>query len=376
MTQPSDVQATGIGRTPPRGATAGPDTSEESSSMPAESTSSPRVTAVVLAYREQPFLEDCLKRIVSSRGVHVDVVLVDNGCTFPDLAPLADQPAVTLVRPGENTGFTGGCNLAARHASGDVLVFVNSDAHVEPDALAELAAVACREEVGMACASLRLEQEPELLNSAGNPVHVLGLSWAGNFGEPAAEHVDERDVASASGAALAIRREVWEALGGFTDEFFAYCEDTDLSLRAWQRGWRVRFVPSAVVLHHYEANRNTSKFYLLERNRLAMLATVYEKRTLRLLLLPLLALEVAMIAVATAGGWLPAKLRGYTWLWRNRRWLRQRRQEVQGVRTVPDREIAPLLTARFDASVIELPDAAESLNRLMERYWNRVLRRM
>jgi GT2 family glycosyltransferase len=377
MTQPSTVQATGAGRLRPRGAAAGPDTPEESSFMPAENApSSPRVTAVVLAYREQPFLEDCLKRILSSRGVRVDIVLVDNGCTFPDLAPLADHPSVTLVEPGANTGFTGGCNLAARHAGGEVLVFVNSDALVEADALAQLAAVACREEVGMACASLRLEQDPQLLNSAGNPVHVLGLSWAGSFGEPAAGHVEERDVASASGAALAIRREVWEALGGFTDEFFAYCEDTDLSLRAWQRGWRVRFVPSAVVLHHYEANRNKSKFYLLERNRLAMLATVYEKRTLRLLLPPLLALEVAMVAVATAGGWLPAKLRGYTWLWRNRRWLRHRREEVQAVRTVPDRELAPLLTARFDASVIELPASAQFLNRLMERYWNWVRRRM
>ncbi|WP_089337998.1 glycosyltransferase family 2 protein [Blastococcus mobilis] len=343
---------------------------------PANTTPGARVTAMVLAYREQPFLEDCLKRILASRDVDVDVVLVDNGCTYPDLTPLADHPSVTLLQPGTNTGFTGGCNLAARHARGDVLVFVNSDALVEPDALAELARVASRDEVGMACASLRLEQEPELLNSAGNPVHVLGLSWAGNFGEPASAHLEERDIASASGAALAIRRDVWQALGGFTEEFFAYCEDTDLSLRAWQRGWRVRFAPQAVVMHHYEAHRNTAKFYLLERNRLAMLLTVYESRTLRLLALPLLALELAMLVVATAGRWLPAKLRGYRWLWRNRAWLRARRREVQAVRTVADRDLAHLLTARFDASVVELPDSADWLNRLMERYWQWVRRRL
>lgn len=345
--------------------------------MPPENRPTPRrVTAVVLAYRDQPFLEDCLKRILASRDVDVDVVLVDNGCTHPDLAPLADTPSITLLRPGANTGFTGGCNLAARHAGGDVLVFINSDALVEPDALAELTAVATRDEVGMACASLRLEQEPELLNSAGNPVHVLGLSWAGSFGEPAAAHAEERDIASASGAALAIRREVWEALGGFTEEFFAYCEDADLSLRAWQRGWQVRFAPRAVVMHHYEANRNAAKFYLLERNRLAMLFTLYEGRTLRLVALPLLALEIAMLVVSTAGRWLPAKLKGYRWLWRNRKWIRTRRAEVQAVRTVPDRELAHLLTARFDATVVELPDSASWLNQLMERYWNWVQRRL
>lgn len=338
--------------------------------------SATRVTAVVLAYRDQPFLEDCLKRILASREVCVDVILVDNGCTYPDLAPLAAHPDVTLLSPGGNTGFTGGCNLAARQAQGDVLVFVNSDALVDPDALAELTRVACRADVAIACASLRLEQDPERLNSAGNPVHALGLSWAGSFGEPASEHVEEQDIASASGAALAIRREVWEALGGFTEEFFAYHEDTDLSLRAWQRGWRVRYVPSAVVQHHYEANRNASKFYLLERNRLAMLFTVYEARTLRLLAVPLIALELAMLAVATVGRWLPAKLKGYRWLWRNREWLRTRRREVQAVRTVPDRELAHLLTARFDASVIDLPGAANWLNRLMETYWSWVQRRI
>jgi GT2 family glycosyltransferase len=345
--------------------------------MPPENTPAPaRVTAVVLAYRDQPFLEDCVKRILASRDVDVDLVLVDNGCTYPDLEPFASMPSVTLLRPGGNTGFTGGCNLAARHATGDVLVFVNSDALVEPDALAELAAVATRDEVAMACASLRLEQEQHLLNSAGNPVHVLGLSWAGSFGEPASAHVEDRDIASASGAALAVRREVWEALGGFTEQFFAYCEDTDLSLRAWQRGWSVKYAPKAVVLHHYEPNRNSAKFYLLERNRLAMLLTVYEARTLRLLALPLLALELAMIAVSVVGRWWPAKLRGYRWLWTNRAWLRARRREVQEVRTVPDRDLAHLLTARFDASVIELPAAADWLNRLMERYWNWVQRRL
>jgi GT2 family glycosyltransferase len=345
--------------------------------MSSENTQPPvRVTAVVLAYRDQPFLEECLKRILASRGVDVDVVLVDNGCTYPELDPLVGMGAVTLLKPGGNTGFTGGCNLAARRATGDVLVFVNSDALVEPDALLELARVAQREDVGLACASLRLEQDPHLLNSAGNPVHVLGLSWAGAFGEPASEHLEEQDIASASGAALAVRRQVWETLGGFTEEFFAYCEDTDLSLRAWQQGWRVRFAPQAVVMHHYEANRNASKFYLLERNRLAMLMTVYEARTLRLVALPLLALEVAMLTVATTGRWLPAKLRGYRWLWQNRQWLAARRREVQAARTVPDRAIVHLLTARFDASVIDLPESAGFLNLLMERYWSWVQRRL
>jgi GT2 family glycosyltransferase len=333
------------------------------------------VTAVVLAYGEQPYLYEVVDRVLASRGVDAQVVVVDNGCTSPSLDPLRDRPGVTLLEPGTNTGFTGGCNLGAAAATTGFLAFINSDALVEPDALAELVAVAARPQVGLASASLRLASDPHLLNTDGNPVHVLGLSWAGHLGEPAGAHATEKTIPSATGAAIAVRREVWDALGGFTDEFFAYLEDADLSLRCWQQGWDVVYVPSAVVLHHYEFGRNPSKFYLLERNRLAMVLSLYSARTLALLAPVLLAFEVAMLAVAAAGGWLPAKLRGYRWLLQHRRWLAGHRRQVQGVRRRSDRQLAPLLTARFDQSVLPLPVGGSLLNRAMDGYWQ-VVRRL
>jgi GT2 family glycosyltransferase len=332
------------------------------------------VTAVVLAYGDQPYLYEVVDRLLASAGVDVRVVVVDNGCTSPPLDPLRDRPGVTLLEPGTNTGFTGGCNLGAGATKSEFLAFINSDALVEPGALAALVEVAARPEVGLASASLRLAETPELLNTDGNPVHVLGLSWAGHLGEPASAHATERPIPSATGAAVAARREVWDALGGFTEEFFAYCEDADLSLRCWQHGWDVVYVPSAVVLHHYEFGRNPAKFYLLERNRLAMVLSLYQRRTLLLLTPALLGFELAMLAVAAAGGWLPAKLRSYRWLLRERRWLAAHRRGVQAVRRRSDRQLAPLLTARFDQSVLPLPVGGALLNAAMNGYWQLVRR--
>ena len=333
------------------------------------------VTAVVLAYGDQPYLYDVVDRLLASTGdVDVQVVLVDNGCTNPSLAPLRDRAGVTLLEPGTNTGFTGGCNLGAAATDSPFLAFINSDALVEPDALAELVAVAGRPEVGLASASLRLADIPDLLNSDGNPVHVLGLSWAGHLGEPASSSAVEKRIPSATGAAVAVRREVWNALGGFTEQFFAYLEDADLSLRCWQQGWDVVYVPSAVVLHHYQFGRNPAKFYLLERNRLAMVLSLYSGRTLALLAPVLLAFEVAMLGVSVAGGWLPAKVRGYRWLLAERRWLAGRRRTVQAVRRRSDRELAHLLTARFDQSVLSLPAGGGLLNGAMNGYWQLVRR--
>ena len=123
---------------------------------------------------------------------------------------------------------------------------------------------------------------------------------------------------SLSGCCFAIRRELWVSLGGYAAEYFAYHEDTELSLRLWQRGLSAEYLPDAVVRHHYEFSRNELKYYLIERNRLITVLTTYQMRSL-IVLAPVLALtEAAMLAAALAGGWVRPKARGWAWLWRHR----------------------------------------------------------
>jgi len=79
-------------------------------------------------------------------------------------------------------------------------------------------------------------------------------------------HLARREVASVSGALCAIRREAWDAVGGFDPDYFAYHEDVDLSLRVWCSGRKVRYVPEARCVHHYEFSRHPRKLELLERH--------------------------------------------------------------------------------------------------------------
>jgi GT2 family glycosyltransferase len=312
----------------------------------------------MLAWGEEPVLVEAVKAVLASRHVRVDLVLVDNGCTTHAVDRVRNEPGVTVVTPGTNTGFAAGCNLGVRHARGRLVAFVNGDAVVEPDALARLATVLEDQSVGMASASLRLYDQPDVMNSAGNPVHFSGLSWAGALGEPANNHTAIQDIAAATGAAVAVRQDRFHALGGFYEPMFAYCEDTELSLRCWQRGWRVVFVPDAVVRHRYEFSRNDQKNFWLERNRLILVGTLYERRTLLLLLPVLLVLEAAVSLVALRQGWFRQKSAGWWWLWRHRRLVGQRRREVQAARRVPDRDLAALLTGDFapgDATGLAAP---------------------
>jgi GT2 family glycosyltransferase len=325
------------------------------------------LTAVILAWGDEPVLEEAVRAVLASVDVEADVVLVDNGCTSDAVERLDGTPGVTVVRPGENLGFAGGCNLGARHARGEVLAFVNGDAVVRPEALSRMVKH-LDDSVGLVTASLRMYDDEEVVNSAGNPVHYLGLSWAGGLGRPASEYAEVAEVASATGAATVCRADRFAALGGFCEPMFAYCEDTELSLRCWQRGWRVVYVPDAVVLHRYEFSRNPLKLYLLERNRPFLVLTVFSARLLALVGLPLLALEVAMLALAAKDGWARQKLAGWWWLLRHAGLVRRRRREVQAARTVPDSALVGLFTGDVAPGVPGL-SVPPILRRISRAYW-------
>lgn len=284
-----------------------------------------------------------------------------------------ERPGIDrLIVPEGNLGFTGGANLGAREASGDVLVFLNPDTVVTKGAIATLVSALGDPEIGIAMASLRLLDDPATLNSSGTVVHVTGIGWAGGYGEPAGTGVGIRDVPAPSGAAMAVRAETFHALGGFAEELFMYIEDLELGWRARVAGYRVVLVPGAEVLHEYEYGRNPRKSYLLERNRLVFVLSAYSGRLLVLLGPLLFATELGMTALALKEGWLRDKLSGWGWLARNAGTVGRRRRSTQALRTVRDRDLASWLTPVFDPKMIPVPGLLRAANPVVRSYWTAV----
>jgi GT2 family glycosyltransferase len=303
-----------------------------------------------------------------------EVIVVDNdGGVRADIGEERWE-RLHVVQPDENLGFAAGANRGAAEARDEVLVFLNPDTVVAPGALRRLVRALEDPGIGIAMARLRLLDRPELLNSGGTVVHVSGLAWAGRFGEAAEAIRALEDVAAASGAVLAIRRETFRELGGFTGELFMYQEDVELSWRAHLHGLRVVVVPGADVYHEYEFGRNPTKIALLERNRLIFVLTAYSLRLL-LLLGPVLALgELAMLALAARHRWFRGKLGGWWWLLRHGRWLFSHRRATQRLRRVRDRDLARFLTPTLDPRMTALPRGIGFLNRLLVPYWSVVRR--
>ena len=325
-----------------------------------------KVSAIVVGYGDEPHLTECLQALLLDLAPGDEVVLVDNGIVAPP-----ELGSVSVVGTGANLGFAGGAFLGAAESNGDVLVFVNSDAVVRPGSVAALCRALEERDVGLAGGCVLLATDPGLVNSCGNPVHVTGLSWAGGYLEPFSEHDESTDVTSVSGALFAVRRGMWDELGGLDARFFMYYEDADLSLRCWLAGRRVRYVPEALATHTYDFSRNPLKMHLLERNRLLSILTVYPGPLLRRALPVILLTEPLLFVLAKRDGWLRQRVDAWCWLLRHRRLLVERRRAVQASVTARH-ALDHRLTTRLTQSVITPPPGLRVLDAVVTWYWGAV----
>lgn len=301
-----------------------------------------KATIVIVNYNGGQQIVDCLSSLYQdAAAANYEVIVVDNASSDGSPAEIARRfPEVQLLMSEENQGFGYANNLGVLRAKGDFLAFLNPDTIVEPGWLeALLSAMQTDPEVGLATSKILLMQDPDRINTAGNEVHLTGLTLCRGMNQLATEMSESAEVDAVSGAAFVIRRELFTTLNGFDADFFMYFEDTDLSLRSRLAGYRCLYVPESVVYHDYELHFGPLKTYYEERNRYLTLLKIYRWRTLLLLLPTLLLAEVVTwgyVLLHDRPRWRN-KLRAYGDIISEWWAISQERQQVQSIRQVHDR---------------------------------------
>lgn len=226
------------------------------------SSALPAVRVVTIVFNPGPELDAFVDSLASATTAPVELVIVDNGAD-PELTDrVAARSGARVVRTGENLGYGGGANAGAAGATQDWIVVANPDVIWQPGSLDVLLRAAGRipsagslgpallNEDGTVYPSAR--ELPSLTQGAGHA--VLGKVWPGNPWTRAYHRRQEsvgaeRPAGWLSGACLLLRRDAFEALGGFDTSYFMFFEDVDLGERLGRAGWANVYVPDAAVVH-------------------------------------------------------------------------------------------------------------------------------
>lgn len=233
----------------------------------------PLVSIIIVNWNGKQYLPDCLDSLLDQYLKDFETIVVDNGSNDGSLELLQHSYSwVRVVSLATNTGFASGNNAGFAVSRGKYIVTLNNDTRVERDWLVELTApVEARPEIGMVASRICSWDTPDQIDSLGVTVCRDGMSRGSRrlalFSTLTLAKTE--DILLPSACAALYRRKMIDETGFFDDDFFAYCEDTDLGLRGRMAGWQALLARDAVVYHRYSRSGGVFspfKLYLVERN--------------------------------------------------------------------------------------------------------------
>lgn len=252
----------------------------------------PRFAVVTVTYSPGEHLRALVGSLPAATSRAVSLVMADNGSTdgAPEAAA-AEHDFVEFLPTGGNLGYGTAINRAVTEIARrpdefdqEFVLVVNPDVCFEPGSIDALLAAAGRWPRGAAFGPRIAETDGSVYPSArsvpslraGIGHAVLGPVWPGNPWTQ--RYLDDADMDSErtagwlSGSCLLLRREAFDALGGFDERYFMYLEDVDLGDRLGRAGWQNVYVPSAVIRHDQgHAAKAVPEFTLRAHHRSAYL---------------------------------------------------------------------------------------------------------
>ena len=249
---------------------------------------SPLVSIIVINYNGKSYLKTCLESLSKVIYKNLEIIVVDNNSSDGSIEFLIkNYPSIITLKLDKNYGFAKPNNMAAKLAKGDFLLFLNNDTEVTPPFVSELVDVLLNDKQIAICQSLLLKPNGEM-DSSGDFIDKIGVVY--NSKKPINSI---RDISSARGASMIIRKKIFEELHGFDEKFYVSFEDVDLGWRTWISGYKVVINPKSVVYHYGGSTQNSMKdqiaFHGL-KNQLSMKITNFEakyviKNTLKFLII-------------------------------------------------------------------------------------------
>ncbi len=291
-----------------------------------------------------------------------------------------ELPRIHYIYNDDWIGFSGNNNLGfdkAIELGCDYVHLTNEDTDVAPDYL-ETAVDRAESDptIAQVQSLILLGEQRDHVNTVGNSMHYLGFGYSNGYKWTKQEALTKAtsEIGYASGAAVLCRVSTYQQLGGLFDEKFgSYHEDTDASLHAKLRGFKVVMEPSSIVYHYYEFAKAKINYYWMERNRYVLMFSYYRLWTLLVLLPMIVVMDLAITAFSIKGHWFDMKWKCTKELFTKDfwKWIRTRRHMLQSSRVITDRQLLrdAVSTIDFQEDNVKNPLLTYVGNPILKAYW-------
>ncbi len=220
------------------------------------------LSVVIVSYNTRELLARCVHSVIAGTGVTHEIIVADNASSDGSSDHIrARFPGVQVIELGSNLGFGAANNAAVRISSGELLMFLNSDTEIRPQALDRMVDFFLQSpQTGIAAPNVvypdgRFQLAAGALPGLLQEFRDRRIHQRLNAGDEALrarlreQYRRPRQVGWVTGGCLMIRRSLFSQLNGFDEEMFMYFEDKDLCKRARDRHWQVMTVPDAEIIH-------------------------------------------------------------------------------------------------------------------------------
>lgn len=327
------------------------------------------ISIVIVGYNHRKDLDACFRSIYKNTYRDFQIIYVDNNSRDGSLSFVRKKYPQVIALQNRNTGYAGGNNLGIKKTlelKSDFALVLNPDTLLDKNCLTRLVNNAKKNEIVQPLILLyKNGRKTNLVNTTGNHLNYLGISYCDDYLKRA-DQVSDREITSASGAAMLVPAGLFKKIGCFDERFFMYHEDLDFCWRARIAGFNVRLQTNALVYHKYAFSRNKSKFFFIERNRWLFILKNYQLKTI-FAIIPMLALnEFLMFGYALLSGWFLEKLKASGSLLLNMGYVMRARLSLK--RTVPDSKLKKFIGSEISFSEVSNP-LFIPYNIFLKAYW-------
>lgn len=238
-----------------------------------------KISIVIPNYNGIKYLPECLQALENERHQPetpaFSILIVDDGSTDDSVQFISEHfPDIRTISLNENTGFCHAVNVGIRESTAPYIILLNNDTKVKSGFISSLyKAIHNKPRVFSVSSKMLMWDKPELTDDAGDYYCALGWAYARGKGKPASYYDKSAEIFSACGGASIYRASVFNEIGLFDENHFAYLEDLDIGYRARINGFINLYEPGAEVLHFGSAS--TGSRYNPRKTLLASANSIY-----------------------------------------------------------------------------------------------------